>query len=274
MEWVISENLIRRHLTSQPACCHRPQPAADCWKRMARERQRDGGSLAKKFAKLETNGKASQAAARIAGTNSNYVEVVKTIGKQAPELLDQVRNGIIGVPDAKKLSKLPEADRRGLLARCNGRPLGSGELHGLLNEVRKEQRQQAAREFAQESNDDCGIIVGDLGILQEQLKDAEADIFLTDPPYAEVELYDRLAELAAAKSAPRRALPGLRGAVLLARGHGGDGQAPGVLVDAGDPVFRFPLRHPPAARPEQVAVHRRIREAAPHTGAAMVVRPS
>ncbi len=72
----------------------------------------------------------------------------------------------------------------------------------MLNEVRKEQREKAARDFAQESNDDCGIIVGDLGILQDRLKDGEADIFATDPPYAQVELYERLAALAAAKLRP------------------------------------------------------------------------
>ena len=37
---------------------------------------------------------------------------MKSIGQKAPELLDQVRNGIIGVPDAKKLSKLPEDERQ------------------------------------------------------------------------------------------------------------------------------------------------------------------
>ncbi|MGA2065699.1 MAG: DNA methyltransferase [Thermoguttaceae bacterium] len=88
------------------------------------------------------------------------------------------------------------------MARCNGHPLGSGELHGLLNEVKKEQRRRAAAGFSQQSNDDGDILVGDLGVLWERLKDAEADIFLTDPPYAEVALYERLAELAAAKLKP------------------------------------------------------------------------
>jgi len=201
VEWVISENLVRRHLTSS----QRAVIANDLLPILeaeAKERQRDGGSLANKLAKPETNGKASQAAARITGTNSNYVEVVKTIGKQAPELLDHVRNGIIGVPDAKKLSKLPEADRRNLLQRCNGQPLGSGELHGLLNEVRKEERQKAARKFATQVPDDYGILVGDLEILWDRLRDDEADIFATDPPYGKVELYERLAALAAAKLRP------------------------------------------------------------------------
>ena len=201
VEWVISENLVRRHLTSsqRAVIAHDLLPLLEA---EAKERQRDAGRLAKDCAKHESGGKASQAAARITGTNATYVEVVKSIGQKAPELLDQVRNGIIGVPDAKKLSKLPEAARRGLLARCNDHPLGAGKLHDLLNEVRKEQRQKAAVAFARQSNDDGDILVGDLGLLWERLKDAEADTFLTDPPYGQVELYERLAELAAAKLKP------------------------------------------------------------------------
>ena len=201
VEWVVSENLIRRHLTSsqRAVIAHDLLPVLEA---EAKERQRDAGSLAKKLANHQANGKASQAAARITGTNSNYVEVVKSIQQKAPELLDQVRNGIIGVPDAKKLAKLPEADRRELLGKCNGHPLGSGELHGLLMEVRKEQRQKAAVAFARQSNDDGDILIGDMGILQDRLADGSADIFLTDPPYAEVGLYERLAELAAAKLKP------------------------------------------------------------------------
>ena len=56
--------------------------------------------------------------------------------------------------------------------------------------------------FAQQSNDDGEILIGDLRILQDRLADGSADIFLTDPPYAEVGLYERLAGLAAAKLKP------------------------------------------------------------------------
>jgi hypothetical protein len=203
VEWVVSENLVRRHLTSsqRAVIAHDLLPLLE---EEARERQRDAGRLAKKLADHKTNGKASQVAARIAKTNSAYVEVVKSIGAKAPELLDRVRSGSITVPDAKKLAKLPDDQRQDVLARCNGHPLGSGDLHEILGEVRKERREKAAREFATQVPDDGNILVGDMGILWDQLKDEEADAILTDPPYDKnaVESYERLAELAAAKLKP------------------------------------------------------------------------
>ncbi|MGA2065698.1 MAG: ParB/RepB/Spo0J family partition protein [Thermoguttaceae bacterium] len=69
IERVISENLVRRHLTSsqRAVIAHDLLPLLEA---EARERQRDAGRLAKKFAKHQAAGKASRAAARIAGTNS------------------------------------------------------------------------------------------------------------------------------------------------------------------------------------------------------------
>jgi hypothetical protein len=49
---------------------------------------------------------------------------------------------------------------------------------------------------------DQNILVGDMGILWNRLKDNSADLFLTDPIYADVPAYERLAELAAAKLKP------------------------------------------------------------------------
>lgn len=88
VEWVISENLIRRHLTSS----QRAVIALDLLpllEKEAGERQ----TLAKKLAKVPQNGqgKASQIAARIAKTNSTYVEAVKSISKNAPDLVEKIR---------------------------------------------------------------------------------------------------------------------------------------------------------------------------------------
>ena len=201
VEWVVSENLVRRHLTSsqRAVIAHDLLPLLEA---EAKERQRDGGSLAKKLAKRETNGKASQAAARMTGTNSTYVEVVKSIRQKAPELIEQVRSGNITVPDAKKLAKLPDEQRQEVLGRCNGHPLGSGEFHDILNEVRKEQREKAARRLRQTGHgrrrhprrrpgDSPGSTYGRIG-----------GHLATDPPYGQVALYERLAELAAAKLKP------------------------------------------------------------------------
>ena len=117
--------------------------------------------------------------AMIAKTSSTYVEAVKAIGRQAPELLDKVRSGIIKVPDATKLARLPKDERWALLARCNGHPLDAGELHGLLDEIRKEQRAKAARAFARRAKDNGNIIIGDMGVLWKRLRDKSVDLFMS-----------------------------------------------------------------------------------------------
>jgi len=102
-EWVISENLVRRHLSAS----QRAVIALDILpllEKEAKERQRQSNSYrgngrsAKKCANRNGKGKASEAAARIARSNPRYVESVKAINAQAPELLDLIRTGDINVP--------------------------------------------------------------------------------------------------------------------------------------------------------------------------------
>ncbi|MHB0960756.1 MAG: DNA methyltransferase [Pirellulaceae bacterium] len=51
---------------------------------------------------------------------------------------------------------------------------------------------------------DLDILLGSLDLLGDRLDDRSIDLILTDPPYAHVELYGQLAELAAAKLKPGR----------------------------------------------------------------------
>jgi hypothetical protein len=203
LEWVISENMVRRHLTSSQRAVLALE-LLPMLEREAKERQRDSGRLAKKCANRETNGKASQVAARIAKTNTTYVEVVKFIQSQAPELLDRVRNGILRVPDAARLARLSRSERKGVLRLCDGKPMSGTELRDILRQAKTDVRQRAARAFARSSKavSNQGIIIGDMDVLRQRLKDGSTDLFLTDPPYADAGCYERLAELAAAKLKP------------------------------------------------------------------------
>ena len=67
-----------------------------------------------------------------------------------------------------------------------------------------EARQKAAKSFAKKNNaaGDQGILHGDMGLLWDRLDDNSVDLFLTDPPYMDFSLYERLSELAAAKLKP------------------------------------------------------------------------
>lgn len=113
-EWVISQNLFRRHLTSSQKAVVAfgllPLLEAE-----AKERQRlsqgRGKKGGKKLPTLSANGKATEVAARIAKTNRVYVGTVKKIHRQAPELVEEVRNGTLTVLDAAKIAVLPKPQR-------------------------------------------------------------------------------------------------------------------------------------------------------------------
>ena len=89
VEWVISQNLMRRHLTAS----QRAVIALDLLpllEREAKERQRLSQGRGKKGRnKLRTfsegNGAAAEVAARIVKSNSRYVKIVKKISESAPE---------------------------------------------------------------------------------------------------------------------------------------------------------------------------------------------
>jgi hypothetical protein len=203
VEWVISENLFRRHLTSsqRAVIAHGLLPLLE---NEAKDRQRLSKGRGKKVGnELATlNGKASKMAARVAKTNSAYVEVVKKVSVTAPELIDKIRDGIINVPEAKKLAKLSLRERNRVLAHCDGEPVTAELLQEAIKKTKYEARQRAAKSFAKKNSGSGNILHGDMGLLWDRLDDNSVDLFLTDPPYMKADLYERLSELAAAKLKP------------------------------------------------------------------------
>ena len=106
LQWVIS----REHGPSaphfQPACRHRPGTAADAGKGSPREETEGARPSVKTYGRSPRTAKPGKIAARLTHTNSAYVQILKTIQQQAPELVDKVRSGILKVPDAARLARL------------------------------------------------------------------------------------------------------------------------------------------------------------------------
>jgi len=125
IEWVISQNLMRRHLTAS----QRAVIALDLLpmlEKEAKQRQRQSnnyrknGRSAHSCADRDGTGRASEAAARIVRSSARYVKSAKSIVKSAPELLKHIRSGDLSLSDAKWVSELAALDRRSLLAQGNG----------------------------------------------------------------------------------------------------------------------------------------------------------
>jgi ParB family chromosome partitioning protein len=127
-EWVISQNLKRRHLDqSQAAACARM--ALPLLEAEARERQHqarvqqghrgaEGGRGKRKTLqrKNATKGfrhveKSSEKAAALFGVGARYVQAAKFVDKHFPEALRAVRDGKIKIPVAVEIARL-EADLR------------------------------------------------------------------------------------------------------------------------------------------------------------------
>jgi hypothetical protein len=197
-EWIISENLIRRHLSaSQKAVV--ALDLLPLLEEEAKERQRLSQGRGKKVAQncATFSGKASSAAARIVKTSSTYVEVVKAISKVAPELIEKVRNGDLSIPDAKRLSELPKEKRAELLRQVNGKS-HNGEIFRQWKAFGTPKVAKAVHRTVTERKsriDAVQLIHGDCRKELKKLPPQSADAVITDPIYPEVSRqYGRISE--------------------------------------------------------------------------------
>ena len=184
-EWVISQNLIRRHLTSS----QRAVVALELLPLLeaeAKDRQRLSCGRGKKGVKKDTvsfgNGRAAEAAAKLTHSNFSYVAAAKAVKEQAPELLDDIRAGRLTIPDAKTLAKLPNAKRKNVRARLNGHPQN---LKRLIREVELSAiKGQTFDKKACSTKGEIQILCGDcLKVMPAQIADRSVSVVVTSPPY-------------------------------------------------------------------------------------------
>lgn len=178
--FVVSLNLHRRHLdSSQKAVI-----ALEVEKALAVEARANmvqgGEARAQGLQKIENPAThAAEEAARMVGTNRQYVSDAKRIAATAPDVLEVVRNGHVNIPAAKQIAQLPEASRAPILDR-----LVAGKVKDVKDEVR------AARAALPRPTpapvllpvpDAVRLDVGNATDLP--LADASVDLIITSPPY-------------------------------------------------------------------------------------------
>lgn len=184
IEWAISTNLHRRHLTaSQKAAL--ALEILPMLEDEAKKRQRLSAGRGKKVAKeLATNngkGKSSQFAAKLVGTNSAYIELVKSITRKAPELIELVKLGSLTVREASRLSKLDSLHRERFLVTRNQQP--DEKFNRLLRSVLATQDQTTVKSPEAKSNPQIEIWCGDcVNLMKERIEDESVDVICTSPP--------------------------------------------------------------------------------------------
>ncbi len=134
--FVVSLNVQRRHLTSS----QKAVIALDVERELAQEaKQRQGartdlaGNIPQTFA--ESSGEAREQAARLVGTNRQYVSDVKKLSKTNPEAVSLVRDGSLTIPEVKRAMRLPESQRANVFEK-----LASGEAKTVNSARRAVQR--------------------------------------------------------------------------------------------------------------------------------------
>ncbi|TWT55471.1 ParB-like nuclease domain protein [Thalassoglobus neptunius] len=184
--WVISKNIQRRHLTAsqRAAIAVELLPLLEA---EAKERQRLSRGKGVKGAKdcSISTGKASEHAATITSCSSTTVEQVKRAKTNAPELVTEIRNGLLSAKNAADLSELPEEKRQNVLEKARkpkakvARLIRQAEL-----DYKEEQRKASKTNILLPETSDVQIWQGDcLSLMREKTEPKSVDVVVTSVPY-------------------------------------------------------------------------------------------
>jgi hypothetical protein len=192
VHFVVSRNLHRRHLTSTQKAVLALEIEHQLGIEARRNQSLCGGAtraLLENFPKaLITPLHAAKEAAAAVGTNHHYVTDAKKVVKQAPELKEPMKQGALGMADAKLLAVLPESRRADALQmKTEGRVKTVKAAVLRLKQAEVEAQAQAA------PTKPCITLASWEQWLPTQ---PPCDLLLTDPPYStEIEDIETFAQI-------------------------------------------------------------------------------
>lgn len=186
--WAISTNMVRRHLTSSQravlALDLLPLLSAEAKARQKLSRGRGRRATAVVDAAAPPRGKATQFAARVAATNSAYVERAKKLRAECRPLLDAVRLGHLSLAEAGRLARLPDGIRRQAMQLRHDDP--GRRMGDVLRECFADHPppKLTARPPTGPARGRIRIWCGDcLSLMRSLIDDASVDVVCTSPPY-------------------------------------------------------------------------------------------
>lgn len=224
--FVVDLNLERRHLTSS----QKAMSAIRIEQQLAKEAEkRVGGRPLKPIGDdninsinnekpvstlTQVSGRSADQAAKITGASGGYVRDAKKIVSQAPELEEAVLSGILNIPDAKRVAKLPEPERLDIVHRITS---GSAKNVRLAKTHRIREEREKLYTQTVVDHEDYRTYHCSVSELKEKIKEASLDAIVTDPPYqhSDLPVYTELAEFAAYTLKPGGSLIAMVGKYYL-----------------------------------------------------------
>ncbi len=103
-EWVLSQNLHRRHLTAsqKAAVAVSALPLLEKEAEEARRKKIGAARSGETVEIIPPSEKSRDKAAELTGANPRYVSDAKRISEEAPETFEKVKSGEMSIPEAKR----------------------------------------------------------------------------------------------------------------------------------------------------------------------------